>query len=273
MLVRKKDGRVRWCKDFRDLNKLCAKDAYPLPLMEECVDTLSGSVFFSSLDMNAGYWQIELAEEDRHKSAFITKYGLYEYCRMPSGLSGAPSTFQRAMHLVLRGLTWDIALCYLDDVAILGACFSSHLSNVREVLERFRTYHLKLKPRKCVLFQKEITFLGRVVSGEGVAVEPSKITAVTKWPVPKNVREVESYLGFINYHRDHLEGLAGKAAILYELTGPQAKFEWDERHEEAFASLKEALVCAPVLSLPWVVTPQRWPLGVSYRKYKMEWSV
>ena len=121
----------------------------------------------SLVHLNAGYWQIELAEEDRHKSAFITKYGLYEYYRMPFGLSGASSTFQRAMHLVLRGLTWRTAHCYLDDI------------------------------------QKK-KFLGRMVPADGVAVDPGKVAAITNWPAPINVKEVEAFLGFINYHRDHI---------------------------------------------------------------------
>jgi hypothetical protein len=137
VLVRKKDGGVRWCIDYRKLNAVTKKDAYPLPLISDCVDALSGNTFMSTLDMASGYWQIVIRPEDREKTAFITKFGLYEHIRMSFGLCNAPSTFQRAINLVLRGLTWRTVLAFLDDVLVLGRDFDDHLKNLEEMFVRF----------------------------------------------------------------------------------------------------------------------------------------
>ncbi len=250
VLVRKKCGAVRYCIDFRALNKVTQKDAYPLPLMESCIDALHGTQFMSSMDLASGYWQIEIAEEDRPKTAFITKYGLFEHDRMAFGLCNAPATFQRAMQLVLQGLLWKDCLAYLDDVIVLGKSFEDHLQKLTMVLDRFRYHNLKLKPKKCALFQEEVQFLGHVVSRSGVAVNPDHIKAVSEWPTPRTTTHVESFLGFVNYHREHIPGLAGMAVPLYEITGPKAKFEWKAEHQEAFEKIKRALVSSAVLSYP-----------------------
>lgn len=149
VLVRKKDGGVRWCVDYRKVNEATQKDAYPLPKIEECLDTLSGSKLFSTLDLLSGYHQFEVKEKDRPRTALFIKHGLFEYTRMPFGLSNAPSTYQRGMELVLRGLQWVTLLIFLDDVSITGKTFKEHLNNVGEVLSRFREFELKLNPTKC----------------------------------------------------------------------------------------------------------------------------
>ena len=160
VLVRKKDGTVRWCVDYRAVNDRTTKDCYPLPIIEDCLDTLQGTTCFSTLDMASGYYQIELDEESRQKTAFITRYGLFEHTRMGFGLCNAPATFQRAMQLVLRGLTWTQVLVYLDDIIVLGKSFENGLRNLRNVLYRFREFNLKLKPKKWELFKDEVEFLG-----------------------------------------------------------------------------------------------------------------
>ena len=154
------------------MNSLTKKDAFPLPNIEECMDTLSGNVFLSTLDMAQGYYQIEVDPHDRHKLAFITKYGLFEFVRMPFGTCNSPATFQRMIQLVLHGLNWKECLAYLDDVIVLGNSFDNHLTNLKAVLSRFRKHNLKLKPKKCCMFRKEIQFLGRVVSEKGVSLTP-----------------------------------------------------------------------------------------------------
>ena len=146
VLIRKRDGSVRWCIDYRALNDVTIKDVYPLPLVDECLDTLAGSVWFSKLDANSAYWQIKIREKDRKKTAFITKYGLYEHVRMGFGLCNAPATYARVMGLVLRGLTWKTCLAFLDDILVLGSSFEDHLSHLKEIFERFRHHGLKLKP-------------------------------------------------------------------------------------------------------------------------------
>ena len=250
VLVRKKDGSVRYCVDYRSLNKKTVKDLFPLPSISQCLDQLSGNMYFSTLDMASGYWQIEVDPKDRHKTAFITKFGLFEHQRMAFGLCNAPATFQRVIQFVLRGLTWTKLLSYLDDVIILGNDFEDHLSNLEMTLTRFRKYNLKLKPKKCSLFQTETLFLGRIVSAGGVAVNPENVRKVRDWPVPKSVKDVERFLGFLNYHREHIRDYASSTQILYKFTGSKAKFSWGESEQSAFDSLKEILTSAPILAYP-----------------------
>jgi hypothetical protein len=250
VLVRKKDGTVRWCIDYRRLNEVTVKDVFPLPLIEQCLDTLSGHSWYSSLDMASGYWQLEIEEEDKPKTAFITKYGLFEHNRMAFGLCNAPATFQRAIQLVLSGLLWGKALAYIDDVIVLGRSFGDNILNLEEVLERFRQHHLKLKPRKCHLFQRKVEFLGHIIAEDGVGVDPAKVEKVVQWPVPRSVTELQSFLGFVNYHRAHLQDLAHIAQPLYTLSRSKQDFEWLPSHSEVFERLKTALVSAPVLAYP-----------------------
>ena len=250
VLVRKKDGTVRWCIDFRAVNSVTVKDAYPLPNIEECLDTLAGSQFFSTLDMASGYWQIEMEEKDKPKTAFLTKHGLYQFTRMPFGLCNAPSTFQRAMHLVFRGMTWRNILTYLDDLMIVGQDFDDHMNNLKMALDRLRSFDLKLKPKKCNLFQTDVRFLGRMVSREGVSISPENIKAVQERKAPTNVQELQSFLGWTNYHREHVKDYARIANCLYALTGTKVPFVWEEVHQLAFETLKTTLVQAPILGYP-----------------------
>ena len=237
VLVWKKDGKVRWCVDFRRLNSVTTKDAYPLPLIEEITGSLEGVIYMNPLAMNSGYYQIFIAPKDCHKTAFPTKHGLYEFQGLAMGLCNAPATFQRAMQLIFWGMTWKEILTYLDDLNVIGTSFKNHLANLRKTFDRIREHNLKLKPKKCCLFQQEVPFLGKVASQQGLSVDPEKIKAVVDWPVPENRRDVESFLGFVNYHRDHIKDFANIAAALYELTGPKSKFEWTEQHQHAFETL------------------------------------
>jgi hypothetical protein len=152
VLVRKKDGEIRYTVDYRKVNAKTVKDVYPLPLISECIDALEGTIWFHTLDLPSGYWQIDIDPRDCHKTAFLTRHGLFEHVRLAQGLCNAPATFQRVMHLVLRGLTWDRALVYLDDVIVLGKNFIQSLENLERVLQRFLTHNLKLKSKKCHLF-------------------------------------------------------------------------------------------------------------------------
>ncbi|MCG7869674.1 MAG: retroviral-like aspartic protease family protein, partial [Candidatus Thiodiazotropha taylori] len=249
VLVRKRDGSVRWCVDYRALNSATKKDVFPLPLVEDCLDTLAGNKWFSKLDANSAYWQIPIREPDRQKTAFITKYGLFEHVRMGFGLCNGPSTYARVMSLVLRGLMWSIVLAFLDDILVLGSSFDDHLAHIREVLQRFRQYQLKLKPKKCVLFQRKVDFLGRLVSEEGIELSETDIKTVLDWPAPQCTREVEQFLGLANYHRNFIKDFARIAVPLYRITGKN-QFTWTEAHQLAFEDLKEALTTAPVLGLP-----------------------
>ena len=190
-----------------------------LPCIEEYLDTLAGNSWFSKLDANFAYWQIKLRKEDRDKTAFITKHGLFEFVRMGFGLCNAPATFSRVINLVLRGLNWDVALAFLDDVVVLGTSFDDHIKNLKLVLERFRDYKLKLKRKKCSLFQRRVEFLGREVDENGLHLKDDHVKAVANWATPTCTKEVEQFLGLVNYHRIFLKNYAKTVGPLYGLTG------------------------------------------------------
>ena len=247
VLVRKRDGKVRWCIDYRGLNDCTRKDVFPLPLVEDCLDTLAGSKWFSKLDANSAYWQVQIRPEDRSKTAFITKYGLYEHVRMGFGLCNAPATYARVMNLVLRGLNWQTTLAFLDDILVLGGSYGEHLDNLGNVLRRFRQYGLKLKPKKCELFQRKVEFLGRVVTNNSIAMSDVDIEAVRRFPEPQCAKDVERFLGFANYHRNFIKDFSKMAVPLHEVS---KSYEWSGRQQQSFRELCDALSSPPVLALP-----------------------
>jgi len=181
VLVKKKDGSTRVCIDYRKINIL---------RIDDTLDTLSGAKWFSTVDLLIGYWQVEVAEEDKPKTAFATHEGLYEFNVMPFGLCNASATFQRLMDLVLVGVQWTQCLVYLDDVLIIGRDFEEHLHNFSIVLQKLREAGLRLKPSKCSFCQESVSFLGHIVSREGVSTDPEKTAKVTNWPTPTSVQEV-----------------------------------------------------------------------------------
>lgn len=194
VLVSKKDGSLRFCVDYRAVNAVTYKDAYPLPLIDNCINAMSGSSWFSTLDLRAGYHNIPVAEKDRDKTAFVTRRGCWRYTVMPFGLTTSPSVFQRLMDMVLHGLSYDICLVYLDDIIIFGTSFDEQLHRLESVLQRLRWAKLKLKPSKCRLLQRKVEFLGHVISEAGVEMQSSKIDAVLQWPRPRNTHELRSYM-------------------------------------------------------------------------------
>lgn len=231
VLIRKRDGKVRWCIDYRKLN------------------SLSGNEWFSKLDANSAYYQIKVKDSDKEKTAFITKYGLFQFTRMSFGLYNALSTYTRVMNLVLRGLTWNIVLAFLDGILVMGKSFADHLQNLQLVFERFRQYGLKLKPAKYLIFQSEVEFLGRKVNKTGMAIGDEYVEVVKKWQIPKTMKEVEKFLGFAYYHGAFMKNYAKIAGPLNRLTGKQP-FTWGNEQQKAFDHLIEALTSTPVLTLP-----------------------
>ena len=250
VMVKKKDGKIRFCIDYRKLNEITKKDAYPLPRIDDCIDNLDGAKYFCTMDLQSGYWQVMMDPEDQEKTAFCTRSGLYEFKVMPFGLTNAVATFERLMETVLRGLQWNECLVYLDDVIVFGSTFEQTLERLTHVFDRLSNAGLKLKPSKCSLFAEEVNFLGHVISRSGVRTQQSKIEAVQKWPIPQNVKDVRSFLGLAGYYRRFIRNYAKIARPLHRLTSTREKFTWNEECQQSFEALKSALTSAPILGYP-----------------------
>ncbi|KAL6476359.1 hypothetical protein MHYP_G00148580 [Metynnis hypsauchen] len=261
VLVTKKDGSLRLCVDYRQLNSKTRRDSYPLPRIEESLDALSGARWFSTLDLASGYNQVPVAEKDKFKTAFCTPFGLFEFNHMPFGLCNAPGTFQRLMERMFGDCHYQSVLLYLDDVVVFSATVEQHLERLEEVFARLQMQKLKVKLSKCHFFQHQVSYLGHVVSAEGVATDPAKIEVVKGWECPLHLAELRSFLGFASYYRRFVEGFSKLAAPLHhlvgKLTGPRRKGKtpkislataWSEDCEQAFQSLKAKLTSAPVLA-------------------------
>ena len=220
---------------------------------QECFDDLQGSRWFSTLDLMSGYWQVEMDPADTLKTAFVCHEGLFHFNLIPFGLTNAPSTFERLMETVLAELQYNICLVYLDDIIVYGADFDKQISRLKQVFSRL--IKAGLKPKKCVLFQKKVVYLGHIVSHTGVAPDPSKIEAVENWPTPSTVTEVRSFLGLAAYYRRFVKEFALIASPLHKLTEKGRKFHWNEDCQTSFEALQRCLVTAPILAYPKIEEP------------------
>ena len=241
VLVRKKDGSTRLCIDYRRVNSITKKDSYPLPLINDSLDTLGGATWFSSTDLLSGYYQVQMELCDKEKTAFTSHEGLYQFKVLGFGLCNAVATFQRPMEYVLRGLHWKTCLLYIDDIIVFADDFESHVQRLGEVLDRIARTGLKISPKKCNLFQKKVQFLGHIVSSEGIATDPEKVECVKNWPPLKSVHQVRSFLGTCSYYRRHNSSFSDIARPLNKLTEKGAEFIWTDECENAFQTLKEKL--------------------------------
>ena len=268
VLVRKKNGALRMCVDYRQLNAKVKRDAYPLPRIDESLDILGGAKYFSTIDLASAYNQVEVAPADRHKTAFTTPFGLFEYNRMPFGLGGAPATFQRVMQTIFRDELLEILIVYLDDIIVFSQDISTHLKRLEMVFRKLQEHGLKIEAKKCQFFRPKVTYLGHVVSAEGVATDPAKTEAVTNWPKPKTLKDLRSFLGFASYYRRFVPHFAQVARPLHELVsnlyeggknGKQrnksVEGSWNQDCQKAFESLKQALTSPSVLAYPDYTKP------------------
>ena len=250
LFVPKKDGTLRMCIDYRALNKVTVKNKYPLPRIDDLLDQLHGSCFFSSLDLQSGYHQIRITEEDVPKTAFKTPLGLFQFKVLPFGLTNAPATFQRAMNDIFRPFIGKFVLVYLDDILIFSKSAEEHAQHLTQVLELLRKHRLYAKLSKCDFFKPEVNYLGHLVTAQGIRPDPKKVQAVSDWPCPTSQSALRSFLGLTNYFRKFIQGYSSLVAPLMELLKHTSLGVWTPLHDQVFLALKHALVSAPVLAMP-----------------------
>ena len=234
VMVRKKNGSYRLCVDYRRLNDVTIKDAYPLPIIDTTLRSLSGSAWFSTLDLSSGFWQVPLSKEASDKSTFVTKRGLWKFNVLPMGMSNSPGTFQRMMDLFLQGLSPEACYVYLDDIIALGTTAKENIDNLCKIFSRLRQANLKLSPEKCKLLKTSINFLGHNVSAQGISTDPNKVSAVAEWPIPRNAKEIQSFIGLISYYRKFINGFAEVSRCLTALTRKGVEFHWTNKTQAAF---------------------------------------
>src|SRR6266487_3393771 len=271
VFVPKKGGEIRFCIDFRRLNKVTRKDNHPLPRIDEMLDKFEGSQWFSSIDLASAYWQVEMDERDIEKTAFITSEGLYESLVMPFGLCNAPATFQRLMHEVLGNLIYTKAPVYLDDIIIHSKTFEQHLKDIEEVFGKLRDARLMSKENKCEFCAPEIKFLGYIIGKDGKKVDPDKVEKVRNYPRPENISQLRGFLGLASYYRKFIKDFSKKVkpmTKLLERTKREAKKgkwekemqkgirnnefleKWGKEQEKSYELMKRVLTETPVLIHP-----------------------
>ena len=250
LFIPKKDGKWRMCIDYRALNKITVKNRYPLPKVDELMDRLHGAQYFTKIDLSSGYHQIRVRESDIHKTAFVSRYGSFEYLVMPFGLCNAPATFQRVMNTILREGMDKYVLVFLDDILIYSRTLEEHIQHIRAVLGRLRSEKMYGRLFKCDFFRTEVEYLGFDVGATGIKPSLSKVQAILEWPVPTSVTDVRSFLGLCSFYRKFIRWFSEIAAPLTDLTKKDQKFVWNDDADKAFNRLKTAMVTAPVLQLP-----------------------
>jgi transposase InsO family protein len=250
ILVPKKDGTWRMCVDCRAINNITIRYRHPIPRLDDMLDELSGAVVFTKVDLRSGYHQIRMKLGDEWKTAFKTKFGLYEWLVMPFGLTNAPSTFMRLMNEVLRAFIGKFVVVYFDDILIYSKSMEAHLDHLRAVFTALRDARLFGNLEKCVFCTDRVSFLGYVVTPQGIEVDQAKVEAIQGWPVPKTITQVRSFLGLAGFYRRFVKDFSTIAAPLNALTKKGVPFSWGTTQENAFTMLKDKLTHAPLLQLP-----------------------
>ena len=250
ILVPKKDGSWRMCVDCRAINKITVKYRYPIPRLDDMLDELHGAALFSKIDLRSGYHQIRMKEGDEWKTAFKTKFGLYEWLVMPFGLTNAPSTFMCLMNHVFRSFIGKFVVVYFDDILVYSKNLDDHILHLRSIFNTLREHKLYGNIQKCSFCMDSVVFLGFVVGAKGISVDEEKVKAIRDWPVPTNASEVRSFHGLASFYRRFVKGFSSIAAPLNELVKKNTTFKWGEAQDMAFNTLKDKLTNAPLLCLP-----------------------
>jgi hypothetical protein len=238
VVVKKKDGLMRMCIDYRKLNKVTIKNRYPLSRIDDLLDQLQGAHVFSKVDLRSGYHQVRVKEEDIPKTAFRTRYGHYEFLVMSFGLTNAPAVFMDTMNRVFHDYLDQFTVVFINDILIYSKTSEEYKEHLRKVLERLRSEKLYAKLEKCEFWLDSVSYLGHVISGEGVAVDPEKVKVVVEWTRPTSVFEIRSFLGLAGYYRRFVEGFSKLSGPLTALTRKNARFVWTDECERCFQELK-----------------------------------
>lgn len=250
VVVQKKDGGSRFCVDYRGLNAKTHLDAYPMPQIQDILESFHGASVFSTLDLKSGYWQLEMDVDSIQKTAFVTSSGLYEFLRMPFGLKNAAASFQRLMEHVLREVKGKFCMVYIDDIVIYSRTISEHLQHLRKVFACLYKAGLSLNLKKCNFIQKSLSFLGHIITSEGVETDAAKVSAVELFPIPETLKEVQRFLGMAGWYHRFIPQFSEKAAPLHALKQKNVTWKWTEQCQQAFDTIKQDLIQAPILATP-----------------------
>ncbi|KAL4340738.1 hypothetical protein GQ457_08G035780 [Hibiscus cannabinus] len=250
LFVKKKDGSMRLCTDYRQLNRVTIKNKYPLPRIEDLFDQLRDASVFSKIDLRSGYYQMKVKDVDVPKTSFRTRYGHFEFLVMPFGLRNAPAAFMDLMNRVFKPYLDKFVVVFIDGILIYSRNKDDHAEHLRIVLQTLRECQLYAKFSKCEFWLSEVAFLGHVISAKGIMVDPKKVQTILDWRPPRNVSEVRSFLGLAGYYRRFVKGFSVIASPLTKLLRKDQPFEWSEDRHRSFDKLKQALTHAPVLIQP-----------------------
>ena len=238
LFVKKKDGSLRLCVDYRGLNAISIRDKYPIPLVSEILDRLSQAKIFTKLDLRGAYNLIRIRKGDEWKTAFRTRYGSFEYNVMPFGLANAPATFQSYIDRALHGLLDDFVIVYLDDILIYSEEIGQHENHVRATLARLRDSGLFVKLEKCTFGEESVEYLGFIISPQGLNMDKIRVLMVQDWPLPCSVKDIQAFLGFCNFYCRFIHNYSKIAFLMTQLTRNKTPFEWNEAAERSFTNLK-----------------------------------
>lgn len=256
IVVKKPDGKKRFCLDCRAVNKLTVKDAYPMPIIEGIFASLQETVFISSIDLKDAFWQVELDAGSREKTAFtVPGRPLFQFVRMPFGLCNAPQTLCRLMDKVIPTELRDFVFMYMDDLLVVSKTFDTHIARLKAVAKCLSEANLTINVRKSKFCMQEIKYLGHIVGRGCIKPDPGKIDAITNFPIPRTVRQIRSFLGMCGWYNRYISGFASIAAPMTDLLTKHNKFEWTEEAQASFERLKECLTTAPVLTHPDFTKP------------------